>query len=386
MAKGYALGTWKGKKGSSVFYKIWNSNNKVSQGIREYQPQVSNPQSDGQASQRMKMQPQANIARVLREIISRSFEGVKYGATSRLLFRKLAMNLNEGFPYLVKGDQRPCPGTYQISRGSLNPIIGSYSQSGSQITFDSIQLISNTGQEVPTSAGEVIQNILNHNSDLKEGDQLTFVYCVINDITDAQPFLWSYGSIVLDTTMTQNWVDYLFANNLGVFEEAVGDGKFGSLEMDVYAFGCIVSRLDSTGTYYLRSTSVLNVYEPALEDFFSPQKRSASRRSYQKQTTRNTDWPVQEYDDDNLIQGEFTIETVSEQAYNSIVGQKCLVLKDVETDEVVYVLTTDFLSEPGYLTGTDGHALTVTISSEVTGVLPSKVPALAGLPTRVYHA
>lgn len=384
MAKGYALGTWKGKKGSSVFYKIWNTNNKVRQGIREYQPQVSNPQSDGQALQRMKMQPQANIARVLREIISRSFEGVKYGATSRLLFRKLAMNLNEGYPYLAKGDQRPCPGSYQISRGSLSPILSTFDSDGDFVYFSDLK-VAQPNQEIPDTYGDCCRNMLSFNPSLKEGDQLTFVYCVIDDITNPQPFIWKYGSIIIDTTITESWTDYVQEQRLNDLEE-FNSGMVAFVDKSVYAVACICSRLDSTGQNYLRSTAVLNVYEPALEDFFSTATRTMARRSYQKATSRDVDWPVEQVDTLNVVPFAYTIESVSGTDYISLVGTKCLVGINADSEEIVLVYTTLFQGEPGNLVGENGQPLTRTVGQDIYGVPVSAVPAFNGLPTRVYSA
>ena len=122
MAKGSAMGLWKGKKGSSVFYRIWNSNNKEVQGIREYRAEIRNPQSDRQADQRAKLLPVQLVKGALREVLSRSFQGVEYGAKSLLEFRRLAMRETSGYPYLTRGTTTPVPGTYLVSKGSLGDI------------------------------------------------------------------------------------------------------------------------------------------------------------------------------------------------------------------------------------------------------------------------
>ena len=50
MAKGSIISLMKGKLGQMVLYKVTNSNNKQSQGAREYVAEVANPQTAAQNS------------------------------------------------------------------------------------------------------------------------------------------------------------------------------------------------------------------------------------------------------------------------------------------------------------------------------------------------
>ena len=125
MAKGNAIsGNITGKKGSSIFYKVSNSNNKVTQGLREYQPVVTNPKTTSQAQQRMKLQPATNFYRGLSDVLDHSFEGQKYGGRNHSYFMKLAIGNADGinYPYLYKGDTNFVPGSYLVSRGSLGRV------------------------------------------------------------------------------------------------------------------------------------------------------------------------------------------------------------------------------------------------------------------------
>lgn len=61
MAKGSAMGLWRGKKGSNVFYKIANSSNGQQQGIRQRVFDVANPKTAAQAQQRIKMRAAQNF-------------------------------------------------------------------------------------------------------------------------------------------------------------------------------------------------------------------------------------------------------------------------------------------------------------------------------------
>ena len=54
MAKAQGIiGNFKGKVGNMVGYQLTDSNNKQTQGIRIYQPNVKNPKTSAQAEQQM---------------------------------------------------------------------------------------------------------------------------------------------------------------------------------------------------------------------------------------------------------------------------------------------------------------------------------------------
>ena len=103
MAKGSAMGLWKGKKGSSVFYQIKNTNSAQKQGIRERNYEPANPKSARQASQRMRMYPAQAVYGVLKDTIERSWQGVKYGQMTRQAYLKSALR-SEFYPFVSKSD------------------------------------------------------------------------------------------------------------------------------------------------------------------------------------------------------------------------------------------------------------------------------------------
>lgn len=79
---------------------------------------VKNPNTVAQIMQRMKMAPAAKFFDALSGILDHSWEGVPYGAKSRLEFMRRAMK-NDPAVYVPYGYKSVAPGEYEISAGSL---------------------------------------------------------------------------------------------------------------------------------------------------------------------------------------------------------------------------------------------------------------------------
>lgn len=79
---------------------------------------VKNPNTVAQILQRMKMAPAAKFFDALSGILDHSWEGVPYGAKSRLEFMRRAMK-NDHAVYVPYGYKSVAPGEYEISAGSL---------------------------------------------------------------------------------------------------------------------------------------------------------------------------------------------------------------------------------------------------------------------------
>lgn len=377
------MGLWKGKKGSSVFYSIWNSNNKEKQGIREYRAEVKNPQSDGQADQRARLLPAQRIKGALRDIVSRSFQGIPYGSKSRLEFLRQAMRLKEGYPFVTKGYQEPVPGRYIISRGSLRQVPLTWKADDSSfltsLLLDGLEQI-----EESTTIGTLSTAIIDGNADLQEGDQITFVGCICSlpAAPDVSVYSWQYFSFNLDPASTSQLLDVMSRNlRLGVDETAL---TMFSTKDNICAGAIIISRLGDDGMY-LRSTAQIAVAS-FLSPFFTTQQAAVTRASYQTRTTQNsTDWPVE--DDtrgggSSVTDGEFTIAGVkgTKADFN---GEKCKVRVNTLTGSptAVYVAnTTD-----NTLVDVNGNQLTIIPpGGELTYLFKADVPALASLPSVLY--
>ena len=381
------MGLWKGKKGSSVFYSIWNSNNKEKQGIREYRAEVRNPQSDGQADQRARLLPAQRIKGALRDIVSRSFQGIPYGSKSRLEFIRQAMRLKEGYPFLTKGYQEPVPGRYIISKGTLRQVSLTFNGSSSAKYFESsIKYSSDIASD--TTIGDISSVLLAENSNLVAGDQITIVGCICSlpDAPDSSIYEWLYYSFNLDEASTTPLTDLpgWVSLQLSSAQAEGGNLYVAGVQNKLCAAAIIVSRLGEDGMY-LRSTAELALAD-YMSVFFTPSQAAVTRASYQTQTTQNsTDWPVEEDTrggGSSVTDGEFTIAgaTGTKAGFN---GRKCKVRINTLTGSptAVYVAnTTD-----NTLVDVNGNELTIIPEGgELTYLFKSDVPALASLPSVAY--
>lgn len=156
---------------------------------------VSNPQTDLQGSQRMRLAMVANAASRLDGLVNHSFQSVEYGYKSVGEFRRINMIKSSRCKitsWSPKGMMDPGLATYQISRGSLNPFdykfidgrenelavsnLGNFKVDASSFTVDAaIEAILATGE-------------------FEEGDQLTFLAQWMHGSTEnlVQPYTGSF--------------------------------------------------------------------------------------------------------------------------------------------------------------------------------------------------
>lgn len=372
------MGVWRGKKGSSVFYYLRNSRNAQKQGIRERVYEISNPQTNGQTDQRMKMLPLQRLGAKLGVVVRRSWEGVEYGGKTWQKFLSANMGQNSTLPFVDKDDDRTIPGDIQISKGSLDTIEASFDDT--DLYYDI-----NVGDQGLSAAtvGALSALILQYNSNIIQGDQLTFLWCS----TDAQnsgdvliaKYHWNVQSIIVDPTSTENLPADQYT------QIRVGSGKVVcevSNARFVCAGGIIHSRQD--GNSYRRSTQRLEINSTLLADWFSSARHSAARRSYQRTvSTASTNWPVDPNEEmANSVPGSYTISGLTGNKA-SCNGKSCWVRRDEETNELVAVYTTSWSgSESNYLVDrSSNQAMEYTVDMSVFGLAVSDVAALASLPT-----
>lgn len=304
------MGLWRGKKGSSVFYYLRNSNNREKQGIREYQPVVSNPQTSAQIDQRMYMTPAQNLYRELAEIIRRSWQGLEYGGKGTQEFFKYALRHGTtrpvGIPWLVKGDTRAVPGTYQISSGSIGEVLVTASD------FDGFNTSLLVGEETGITWGAVSAALISHN-DIKAGDQLTFVFCASNEEypTGNSRFVWVVESVYINPEDTTTQLGDIFENPYAAPNITNGLLVIENQGADTLPFlqavAVIVSRLGSTGTYQ-RSNATIGVNLDTMAYWYTANRHDLARNSYIYRTggTRSGNWIV----DDNAGDAPATREKI----------------------------------------------------------------------------
>lgn len=292
MAKGSPFTTFTGKLGQTVGFIIKNSESKQVQGIRAYQAVVSNPKSALQSNQRLMLKPLNNMAKSMKEVIERGFEGVKYGAQSRQKFLSLNMAADafKG-PFVVKGTEAAVPGPVIISQGSLVPVGVTLSSPSSSQHFVISDLF--LGRERPEQNwGACSRALIANNTNIQDGDQLTFIYV----IRVADTFVYRVFSKVVDTTST----DVIGGASGGSiwWEQYSPTGSsyslaiFGRLADDetLVAGACIQSR--DGDTQHLRSTSYLVVSDDIAAEYQSAEALAAAIASYGASGGSN-DWPTE---------------------------------------------------------------------------------------------
>lgn len=295
MAKGYGLtGNLKGKKGSAIFYTIANSNSKVTQGVREYQPNVTNPRTTLQAAQRMKLAPLNNIYRQLQPILSRSFQGVKYGSLSRQEFIKRNLSGGSGvaIPYMQKGNLDAVPGRYLMSRGGLQGITMAQPENGLlTFVFDN-PIVAPDG----ITFGMVSERFISSNPDVRNGDQITLI--AIYYVQETGRYYSRYGSFYIDT---HDQTQYNLRFQQAGFDDIVFDGNLMEVSFPTVSTleqtstpcaRCVIQsrQLDQASDFWARSTSYMEVDMDIVGNLFSASAFDAALESYRQGASAGSDW------------------------------------------------------------------------------------------------
>lgn len=234
MSKGnIILGTARGKVGDVVQYRRLGE-----QGTRVYVKEVSNPKSQSQSAQRLKLNPAQKFYQGFQEILNHSWQSVPYGMRSYAYFLKQAMKSTTG-PYVTKGNTEIIPWSYPVSHGSLQSF--GVVRASFERVFGDVSAITASGQlhlnmvdttfslpadwvsNVPTqmsdfSFGDFCKLLLSANSDLKNGDQITILAMSVDCQASEQSYGYKVSSInntlntvcrykrlVIDTSSTANY-------------------------------------------------------------------------------------------------------------------------------------------------------------------------------------
>ena len=304
MAKGSIISLMKGKLGQMVLYKVTNSNNKQSQGAREYVAEVANPQTAAQNAQRMKLAPAANFYRGLAVILDHSWQGVKYGNDSRQYFMKMALSNANGsvFPFVLKGEKRFIPGEYPIARGSLAPVFVNDINANQQILSS---LADNGDLDVTGPFASVVASLLQSNPTLAAQDQVTVVATYehdgsyyplfrrillnVNDLGDTEA--QSFQTICHKNGMEITGVDGQLAFRLGSLVGEGDDAEFQAISDACVGAAIIISRRNGDGNQtgnWLRSAADLFVTDEFLAKWMSAEQYAEAIASYSKSTTATT--------------------------------------------------------------------------------------------------
>lgn len=301
MAKGSPFTTFTGKLGQIVGFIIKSASSKQVQGMRAYQPNVSNPKTVLQANQRLSLKPLNNFARALAPVIERGFEGIKYGAESRREFMRLNMTSFNG-PYLRKGNDDPVPGPFQVSRGSLVPvdirgIMNAGSGEGQTQGLYSDLYVGASGLGTGTW-GTFCDVLKAQNTDIQDGDQLTFVFVVSSNGS----FVYRVRSVTVDSSSADaftpdasnlwHYGDVQFSRTTIEGERLLGFSINFDDENETIVGGCVIQSREGSKGEHLRSDASMWCSPGIYDVWMSQEQYEAALSSYMGDQSV-IDWPVQ---------------------------------------------------------------------------------------------
>lgn len=271
MAKAQGIiGNFKGKIGNTVGYQLTSSNNKQTQGIRIYQPNVKNPKTSAQAEQRAKLAPINATYRALKMVIDRGNEGLPYGNKSRLAWLKQAFKATT-MPWYEKGASIVMPVECHLTKGSLPGINYKATEGGLTIECPGVK-----DETVVNTIGKISEALLAGYPALKAGDQITIV--VAGPQNEA-----------LDATITSFVIDTADSTAISGFTAAVDKILFGS--NGVSGSGAVIVSREGANGEHLRSTSFLDVDDGLDTDApYDAASKTAAIKSYMTSGAANTDW------------------------------------------------------------------------------------------------
>lgn len=269
---GGVFGYLRGKVGSvsySVMKGEQSSTKKTMQVVRSLPESVSNPQTAGQAMQRMKLAPAQKFYSAFAELLSNAFQGVNYGNASRQYFMSKAMQA-EG-PYVQKGVDRFIPAAYIFSEGSL-PSVGINPFNGGA---DVITLAVTTDVDTVTPA------ILASALGVSEDYQLTIA--VVNNVNGIfMPSYINYNDRLNIASLPDAALNKNAAGNITINPAAVG------LDMSAMVACCVVLSTQDAGGTWLRSTQELVISDELRASLYSADALEAAIYSYQDTNTVNS--------------------------------------------------------------------------------------------------
>lgn len=274
----------------------------------------SNPQSDSQINQRMKLVPANTFWRQFSKSLSCGFENVQYGYKSRWEFMKYALRL-ASFG-LEKGslDAVALPvrisngllGTWDESNISVSDVTESPSVPLSDVAITSkVELTASDADALRAyasarQAAEVVARKIFGLSSVRPA-QVTFlvVHRSVNGLAAAHP---STYRMILSTDHGNDYQEDDFAAIVDAWEEigsSTGEGKPNNLiipfssEVEgvmggLLGLGIIVSEFEENA--WKRSTSTMVVDSAYWESMTSDAQVERARKSYQKKYSADSSW------------------------------------------------------------------------------------------------
>lgn len=380
MGKQLGVIQYSGKLGQVVGMK--KANGQRYNNVRE-RVTPSNPQSNAQADQRMKMNVANMMYRAIEPVLSRSWQNKTYGQESRNFFMsqvlKSGLETEGGWlPFIEKGVYNPVPAEVPVSVGSIGI--------DTTIEFDSsgINHILIYGDTL-TTVDALITNAQQHG--IEDGDQITLIACYDTGLyrgdSPSNLYMWLYDSIIFNVNETE--LDTLTTGVRGKLkfsEDAPGGLSVidTTYENHPSAVALIISREKSAdaGKAGLRTTSKMYVNDEVKAVWGTASQYGRARRSYQKVSTAESDWEVDAESGGGstgreTVDSTYTLTTndlvaagsggIDAQVRAALIGKQIKVKKYTDDDSLAAVYYT---TEDGETVAVkpDGTALSVVIEMQ----------------------
>lgn len=386
MAKGnFLTSIVRGKLGEMVGYANTNSNDKVKQAWRSYRAHISNPRTEGQARQRMIVSNLTQNYTALKDIISRGYEGTKYGGKSYQRFLSLNMkNAGQG-PFIPKGTRStplPIPGM-QISEGSIVPVTVSARAQTPVGTVSNVPFLVNDlfvlnyAATDATTWGYVSRALIGGNTDVQDGDQLTFVEIAE---TENLEYVYRFKSVIVDSTSTETITSATETPTVKSFENMLFRFAANSMWVritpdlnEVPVAGAVIQSRQGSDGKWLRSPAFIWVNEGDTDimQYFSAEMYQLALDSYMNEgKSTSTDWPVEP---DAEVTGVWaktlaSVEINGEGVTGSVV---CAAIANSELQLKLIVKTVEGVQ---YLTNSNG-SIVVKNDTQITAAMLSGASA-----------
>lgn len=254
MAKLDGVLVYRKKLGQTVGYTLKNSNNAQTKAVRVYQPVVSNPKTDPQAAQRMRLMPLQIFYQAFSDVLNHAFEGRKVGQMNRQRFMQLNMAGSTGIaPAVQKGERILVPIKCQISSGSLtndtslvvegtDTLLTKFLKAGSLANGTNISTL---------TVKEFTDEVIASNLGLEVGMEVAFIF-VISSTTDVRAGVSMKFNIVLSDTDNVTTIGDLMGSTVAQYLEITAeDGVFsiqiGDVDNRLMGAGIIISKKNASG-------------------------------------------------------------------------------------------------------------------------------------------
>lgn len=225
MGKQTSTITVRKKLGNMVGYSLKNSNNGQVDGTRIYQPIVTNPKTDGQSAQRMKLLPLQVFYDSFNDVLNHAFQGRRIGQMNRQRFMSLNMGTNSGLaPAVQKGERLLAPIRCQVSSGSVVVDTTLVKDGEQSLTASNIFIPQVAGADIGISStvAQFSESILNGNLGFEEGMEVAFI-AVVASATNPRAGVPMKFFVVLDKGNTETTVGDMMGN-VANYIDFNGDG------------------------------------------------------------------------------------------------------------------------------------------------------------------